>query len=964
MVDPEMDKDFLINSIPACTFQAVLSSPTYGAGMLFAPSDSPECIHVFISPQGEEITGYTISALSQFPAPAFHALCIEDDHPMLRARFQAALSASAAYQIKYRIRRADGKIRWVQEYGNFETIAPNLHLVATVYDCSNEDVLKEELLRQQELLSAIADSNSLLIGGPDLFTALAQAAERIGRSTDVDRVYLFTNVMDAQGNAVTTSQRMEWNSGQAAAQLDNPELQGMPIEAFGKFMDPLKNGKSFCAVVAEIEDDDLRGVLESQDIRSILALPIIVEGRFWGFLGFDQCTHVRLWRPEEEHILRTLCSAMASAVVRDNMARERELELASEQAINHTTAAILAMTDPLDVFWTALEHIPGQLGLSDCVIYLFDPALERLVQVAAMIDTKVDRRILSNALTLDLSQGVVGRAARTKEFQLVADTRTRPEYISDGMAGLSELAVPILADGRILGVIDSEHPLEDFYRTGHLRYFRMLSSIIAMKLVQLEHFAAALDHERKANKLQVALNDQLESSLHEREEQLKKITAISRFAEVNPLPVMRVDASGYLTYANPASWPLLKAWNCTMGDKLDNNVLVQLRWAATRKASINQTHDGRIWKLVASNVKDFDFMNVYATEETTLHKLKDLQEELIRQERMSVLGQLFAGIAHEMNTPLGAISGSISNLVRSANEWFNNQLPELDKEDLRIIRPHIAAANSEAPNHYQRQKALSALLDQQYADLRPTVEWSIKLADMGWSADLDADRQALLHHPRCKELIRSIHAISQVRHSANIIRYASDRSGKMVKALRNYSHKDPTEVPVEVDIQRQIQDIQQLFVFGSPKSIQFLVKSDGPLIVQGVADRLSHVWTNLYTNAIQAMGSNGDVIVSMAHEDDHALVHFTNNGPKNPEHIKEKIFEPMFTTKGKGEGTGMGLSIARSIVEEHGGTLTCTSTPEATSFLIKLPLPRIKQGYKSERSNATREKEYQVERKG
>jgi signal transduction histidine kinase len=112
------------------------------------------------------------------------------------------------------------------------------------------------------------------------------------------------------------------------------------------------------------------------------------------------------------------------------------------------------------------------------------------------------------------------------------------------------------------------------------------------------------------------------------------------------------------------------------------------------------------------------------------------------------------------------------------------------------------------------------------------------------------------------------------------------------------------------------------------------------------------------------MGNNGDVIVSMAHEDDHALVHFTNNGPMIPEHIMEKIFEPMFTTKGKGEGTGMGLSIARSIVEEHGGTLTCTSTPEATSFLVKLPLPRIKQGYKSERSNATREKEYQVERKG
>lgn len=937
-----MNEDFLINSIPACTFQVVLPLSSSGEGLLFPPAGGSECLHVFISPQGEDITGHAIAELARLPAPAFHALCIPDDVAMLQANFQAALDARAAYQMKYRIRRVDGAIRWVQENGNFESVAPNLHLVATVYDCSNEEVLKEELLRRQELLSAIADANSFLIGQPDLFTALNLAAERIGRSTAVDRVYLFTNVIDAQGNALTTSQRMEWNSGQANPQLDNPELQEMPIEAFGKFMDPLKKGMPFRAVVAEIDDDYLRGVLESQDIRWILVLPITVDGRFWGFLGFDQCTHVRLWSSEEEHILRTLCAAMASAVVRDNMAREIELELVSEQAINRTTAAILPLTDPLDVFWTAIEGIPDKLGICDCVIYQYDPANEKLVQVAARTGNKSDRRILSNTLTLDLGQGVVGHAARTRESQLVADTRTRPEYISDGMAGLSELAVPILADGRILGVIDTEHPLEDFYRTWHLRYFRMLSNIIAMKLVQLEHFTSALDHERTSIKLQVALNEQLGVSLRERELQLKEITAISRFPEVNPLPVMRVDAHGVLTYANSASTPLRSAWNCTVGDTLDKNVLVQLRWAAARKASVNEMHGDRVFRVMASYVEGFDFMIVYATDETAMHKLKDLQEELIRQERMSVLGQLLAGIAHELNTPLGAISGSINNLVRSADQWFNNQLPELDKEDLPMIRSHIAVANPESPDHYHRQKALSSLLDQQYEQLRPTAEWANMLADLGWSADLDAERKALLRHPRCKGLITTIHAICTVRHSAKIIRYATDRSGRIVKALRNYTHKDPGEVPVEVDIHRQILDIQQLFATGSRKGIHFAVKTEGRLVVMGIEDRLAHVWTNLYNNAIHAMGANGNLIVGMAQEGDYALVHFTNNGPKIPEHILEKIFEPMYTTKAKGEGTGMGLSIARSIVEEHEGNLTCTSTPEATTFLVKLPLYRDK----------------------
>jgi two-component system NtrC family sensor kinase len=202
---------------------------------------------------------------------------------------------------------------------------------------------------------------------------------------------------------------------------------------------------------------------------------------------------------------------------------------------------------------------------------------------------------------------------------------------------------------------------------------------------------------------------------------------------------------------------------------------------------------------------------------------------------------------------------------------------------------------------------------------------------------LDNDQEGLLKHPRSVQIIRTIHTIVSISNSANIIRYASERSGRIIKALRNYTHKDHGEVPMVVDLNRQIADIQQLFATGIRRGIKFSMQSNGPLLINGFEDQLSHVWTNLYHNAIQAMGGKGNLTVQIAHESQQAVIRFSNDGPMIPAELHEKIFEPMFTTKARGEGTGMGLSIAQSIVHEHGGTITCTSDKSCTTFTVLLP---------------------------
>ena len=108
-------------------------------------------------------------------------------------------------------------------------------------------------------------------------------------------------------------------------------------------------------------------------------------------------------------------------------------------------------------------------------------------------------------------------------------------------------------------------------------------------------------------------------------------------------------------------------------------------------------------------------------------------------------------------------------------------------------------------------------------------------------------------------------------------------------------------------------------------------------------DELNQVWTNLISNAQQALaaktgGTGGTIAIETAVVAGLAVVRVIDDGPGVPADVLPHIFEPFFTTKPKGEGTGLGLGIARQIVEKHGGTMTCESVPGRTVFEVRLPI--------------------------
>ena len=327
-----------------------------------------------------------------------------------------------------------------------------------------------------------------------------------------------------------------------------------------------------------------------------------------------------------------------------------------------------------------------------------------------------------------------------------------------------------------------------------------------------------------------------------------------------------------------------------------------------------------------------------------LQNLRSTQEQLIFSEKMAALGQLIAGIAHEINSPLGAIKGSaetlietLPNLLRLLSSlqaqdpqtisnlwsWIQNTLlakerPTLTSREERALRKRFAASLEEA-----------GLPDPESAARR--------LVEAGLHQENDLDPiLSLLHIP---ETIDLIYLLGQLRLQLENILLASQRTRKVVFALKSYIHTSgDRSTPVLTDLPESIDTILTLYQNQLKQGVEVETYYDPALPkLYLFADEIGQVWTNIIQNAIQAMNGQGRLRIEAQLNGDFIRVSFTDNGPGIPPEILQRIFEPFFTTKSRGEGTGLGLDICRRIVEKHHGRLEVSSQPGQTTFHVLLP---------------------------
>ncbi|GET41201.1 hybrid sensor histidine kinase/response regulator [Microseira wollei] len=278
----------------------------------------------------------------------------------------------------------------------------------------------------------------------------------------------------------------------------------------------------------------------------------------------------------------------------------------------------------------------------------------------------------------------------------------------------------------------------------------------------------------------------------------------------------------------------------------------------------------------------------------TLKELKKAQTQLIQNEKMSSLGQLVAGVAHEINNPVNFIYGNITH----AEEYIQDLLRLLQRYQQYYPNPVS-----------QVQAELEAIdIDFLLEDL-PKILDSMKIG--------------------------------------------TDRIQQIVQSLRIFSRTDEAEIK-SVDIHEGIDSTlmilsHRLKAFSNRPNIE-IIKNYGNLpLVECYPGQLNQVFMNILNNAIDALEEAIDMqkistpsiaIRTEVVESKSIAISITDNGMGMAEDVKQKIFDPFFTTKPVGKGTGMGLSICYQIVtEKHGGTLSCASQPgQGTELAIAIPL--------------------------
>jgi len=278
---------------------------------------------------------------------------------------------------------------------------------------------------------------------------------------------------------------------------------------------------------------------------------------------------------------------------------------------------------------------------------------------------------------------------------------------------------------------------------------------------------------------------------------------------------------------------------------------------------------------------------------TALEDLKQAQSQLIEQEKMASLGQLTAGIAHEINNPINFVTSNVSPLRRDIDMIFNA---------IDFIE-------------------------------------GVALSD----ASADDKRSQLDEYKEEQELD---YLQTEIKHLLNGIYNGASRTAEIVKGLRIFSRLDEDDLK-RADLNEGI-DSSMIILNNQLGSIH-VIKEYGELpLVECYPGKLNQVFLNILSNGIYAVHkqfgdkSGGEIRITTSTNNDQVEIRFKDNGMGIDEETQKKIFDPFFTTKDVGEGTGLGMSIAYNTVKRHNGSIRINSTPgNGAEFIITLPVKHV-----------------------